>query len=488
MRINGSSDANGVDDPRGDDELPCRSPVFVLTASRSGSTLLRFILDTHPEFACPAETGVASACRQLAGTLDVLEVAGSGSSRPVESATTPSPAVLAAVRAPIDAAYARYLRRRGKRRWCDKSLDTYQFAEIIAQLYPDARFICLYRHCMDVIASGVETCPWGLHRFGFDTFVAQNPGNSVAAIGSYWLTFAQAVMAFEDAHPESCHRVRYEDLVTAPEKTAAAIFSFLGVEHVPGITAECFMNAHESEGAGDEKIWFTTEVTAESIGRGVAVPSGAMPLPIRRAVNEVLRKLDYRTVEEDWNFPVGRVDPRAPQDSDGDTAAGRPVPADTPATQHREEIGTAVRAVRAAMESADDARRREISVHWPTVAGSTVALVVRSADGAHEELRSRFEPMPGASPGKDGNGSDEPTAVIIAGPATWQSLLAHKTNLVTEMTSGRLRCLNKRDAYRLRSDELHAVAELLGLAQIPVARPLTVPVACTPNGDALALH
>ena len=34
----------------------CRDPVFILTASRSGSTLLRFILDTHPDFACPPET------------------------------------------------------------------------------------------------------------------------------------------------------------------------------------------------------------------------------------------------------------------------------------------------------------------------------------------------------------------------------------------------------------------------------------------------
>jgi len=28
-------------------------PVFILTASRSGSTLLRLILDTHPAFSCP---------------------------------------------------------------------------------------------------------------------------------------------------------------------------------------------------------------------------------------------------------------------------------------------------------------------------------------------------------------------------------------------------------------------------------------------------
>jgi hypothetical protein len=31
-------------------------PVFVLCMARSGSTLLRFLLDAHPELACPPET------------------------------------------------------------------------------------------------------------------------------------------------------------------------------------------------------------------------------------------------------------------------------------------------------------------------------------------------------------------------------------------------------------------------------------------------
>jgi Sulfotransferase family len=485
MRLYDSSDINGSQ--CADNGLPCRSPVFILTASRSGSTLLRFILDSHPELACPAETSVASACRQLIGTLDVLETAGSGQSQSVMSAASPSPTVLASVRSVIDAAYGRYLRRRGKRRWCDKSLDTYQFAEIMAQIYPEARFICLYRHCMDVIASGVETCPWGLHRYGFDPFVAQNPGNSVAAISSYWLACAQAVMAFEEAHQESCHRVRYEDLVTEPEQTVAAIFSFLDVKQVPGITGECFLNPHEGEGPGDEKIWFTTEVSAQSLGRGVTVPAGAMPLPIRQAVNELLVKLDYRLVDDEWNNAIDRVDPRVHPDTDAATDASIPADAPVPAdgriqayghaTPDRVETGAAVRAIRTRMESVDDSRRHKISAHWPTVAGSTVTLVVRSAGGVHEELRSRFESLPGT----DGNGSDEPVAMIIASPATWQSLLTHQTNLVTEMTSGRLRCQNKRDAYRIRSDELHAVAELLGLAQIPVARTLNSEAPAAPQ-------
>ena len=40
-------------------------PVGVLTCARSGSTLLRFILDSHPELACPPETGVVDLCTKI---------------------------------------------------------------------------------------------------------------------------------------------------------------------------------------------------------------------------------------------------------------------------------------------------------------------------------------------------------------------------------------------------------------------------------------
>jgi hypothetical protein len=56
-------------------------------------------------------------------------------------------------------------------------------------------------------------------------------------------------------------RIRYEDLVTAPEETVSAMFEFLGVAQIPGITRECFKIQHESNGPGDEKSWFTGQVT-----------------------------------------------------------------------------------------------------------------------------------------------------------------------------------------------------------------------------------
>jgi hypothetical protein len=46
--------------------------------------------------------------------------------------------------------------------------------ELLVRIYPEARFLCLYRHPMDVIASGIEACPWGLN--GYGDFEQAHPG------------------------------------------------------------------------------------------------------------------------------------------------------------------------------------------------------------------------------------------------------------------------------------------------------------------------
>ncbi len=455
------------------------SPVFVLTASRSGSTLIRFLLDSHPDLVCPPETAIASACAALGHSWEMLENTGTGSTRKITDPISLSPLAAGAVRSAIDQAYGAYLRRTGKKRWCDKSLDTYQFADIIAQVYPDAQFICLYRHCMDVIASGVETCPWGVHRYGFDPFVAQYPGNSIAAIGAYWLTCTQAVMAFQEKHPERCHQLRYEDLVNTPEETAAAIFSFLDMPPAPDIARDCFRTPHAGDGPGDEKIWFTDRINADSVGRGVVVPAAGLLPPLRQAINETLAQLGYRQVEDGWNDALGPVDPRVrpwpTTEHRQSEPAGETLPAAGPdgAPSHADVTSTA-HDVAARLLERYDAVRSTIAERWPAVAGSQMRLVVQVPGGYRKDVRLSFGQEIAAdgviADGVPVKGAAEFAAALVGSPVTWRSLLDRKTNLITEMTTGRLRCINKRDGFRIRSDEVHAVATLLGLAHIPVAR------------------
>ncbi len=45
---------------------------IIIGAPRSGTTLLRFMLDSHPELAIPPETGFLAVCAQLADKGDAL--------------------------------------------------------------------------------------------------------------------------------------------------------------------------------------------------------------------------------------------------------------------------------------------------------------------------------------------------------------------------------------------------------------------------------
>jgi hypothetical protein len=225
-------------------------PALVLTVSRSGSALLRFILDASlPSW-------------------DMLENVGSGWQRLVTERALLLTDVPQTVR------------------------DSPLSADLLAETCPQARFVCLYRHCMDVIASGPEA----VGSSGFCPYVTRYPGNTVAAIGSYWADTADMMLAFEDSHPGRCHRVRYEDLATAPAETAASLLSFLGLQ-----------------------ASFTALGDADAIGRGVNVPGRALPPRLREQINQSLATLGYRGVGEDWSDKPGPLDPRLSVGTGGST-------------------------------------------------------------------------------------------------------------------------------------------------------------------------
>lgn len=434
------------------------APIFVLSPARSGSTLLRFILDSHPDIACPPETNVALACRYLVNTWRILESARPGETTPI------SDYILAATREAIDAAFGHYLLSAGKSRWCDKSPDSCWDARLLSRLYPEAKFICLYRHCMDVIASGTESRPWGIgQRIGFETdsFAAQYPGNTVAATGAYWLSHVQKIMEFEESRPERCHRVRYEDMVTAPEETTVGIFSFLGVTQVPGITEECFQIRHEGSNPGDKKIWFTNKITAGSMGRGIKVPASLLPPRMRDDINQLLEKLEYRTIDNSWNEVVGSIDPRAERDGFVNAADSHRSP-DNPA------LNATVSKLSDKLSSWSDEELSVLRECWPFLSGQDILLVVQDADGDHQALRWSFDDasmtLQSATDIRRQEDGQDKSVALIADPDTWQALLTGAANLDVERKAFRLR--QSRD---IRWEELRAVGALLGLSPVPAS-------------------
>jgi hypothetical protein len=440
------------------------APVFVLTAARSGSTLLRFMLDTHPELVCPPEMGVAAAVAQLARMWSVAEGKDGAGVVPLLSPEHVTERAAAAIRAAIEAAFQPYAETSGKLRWCDKSLDTVMCPDLIAKIWPDAKFICLYRHVMDVVASGLEACPWGLDGFGFDRYSSQYPTNNVAAVGAYWVGSIGRIIDFEKKIDDRALRVRYEDLVADPESVASRIFSFLGLPEVPGISDSCFTSAHDANGPSDPKIWFTKEVSVASVGRGSDVPANRLPPILRSSINEALAELGYVTVEDDWNSEHRRIGLRITQAED---MQADPAGADRAASDESWKDPD-LEAVADLMEVRDKgiapALLDEITRRWPVLAGRTLGATLIGTSYGIEEFKWTMPGHPAQAPSDD---CAEEDTVLSAPASLWRNLLDGSGNVWVELQAGRLLVRGPITPSGIRPPEIHAIGVLLGLAQLP---------------------
>jgi hypothetical protein len=447
--------ANGSDAPQFAGR-PARSPgppVFVLCNGRSGSTLLRFLLDAHPDLACPPETNLPAMAGQLATVWSLIEGAPLSAERGDEPPVIPD-AAIAGARRTMDEMTASYLARRGKKRYCDKSLGTARFAQLLLRIYPEAKFLCLYRHPMDMIASGIEACPWGLSGYGFDPYVASTPGNVVWALARFWVDGAGAILAAQEQLAASCHRVRYEDLVSDPEEVAADIFEFLGVPQDPGISGRCFSPERERFGPADYKIWHTSQISTGSVGRGWSVPAGMIPPPVMQAMNELTDKLGYLLVDENWGTAAVPTDLRVPDGEARVTAAGDAgEPPETPAVSD---------SLKAGLSRIDGAFSRR----WDPCSAESFTVVATPTAGAAGRRGHRWRVDLASRTVTAATSAEDETAWDIVGSAeAWRAVLIGQTNLGVAMRRCELRYCDTGEAGPVVADlRIGMVADLLGIA------------------------
>jgi hypothetical protein len=437
-------------------------PVFVLCMARSGSTLLRFVLDAHPDLACPPETSLPALCGQLAVVWSLIEGAPLSEVRGDVPPAVPDPAV-AGIRHMVDLMTGSYLGRRGKRRFCDKSLGSARFADLLVRAWPGARFLCLYRHPMDVIRSGLDACPWGLNGYGFDAYIGSSPGNAVLALARYWLDNAQAIAAAEERFPDRCHRVRYEDLTAAPAAAAAGIFGFLGVDPVDDIEQRCLAADHEQFGPGDHKIWHTAAITTGSVGGGESVPTGLIPPPVLEGINELAGRLGYVPVDETWGTADApaelRADVAVPDAAGTGNGSGSAAPA----------VSLLAGRLREALAGIDAA----FQAQWARCLDGGFTVAVRSPGGRDErcwqvDLAGRRL----VEADQDTEGEDAPEWGVVGSPRAWESVLSGERNLSAALRACELRYCDTGDAQIAATGaRIAMLSQLLGLTPRDRAQP-----------------
>ena len=175
------------------------APAFILCTVRSGSTLLRVLLDSHPQIHSPHELHL----------------------RYISVAVDRDFADKALVEIGLDATHLRYLlwdrllhrelATSGKRLLVNKTPSDVFIAEDIRACWADARFIFLLRHPGSIARSRQAARP-------------QDSGERNAEMV---LRYGRALERARRAHDGLT--VRYEDLAADPAVTTQAICAFLGV-------------------------------------------------------------------------------------------------------------------------------------------------------------------------------------------------------------------------------------------------------------------
>jgi hypothetical protein len=195
---------------------------FVVGVPRSGTTLLRLMLDAHPALAVPPETqfapAIIKACDdQEVSAERVMEIL-VAHPRWADLELDPE-AVLGRWRAiePLTAGdalrsiYVAYAERAGKPRWGDKSPPYLKYMLEIQGVLPEARFVHLIRDGRDVALSirGLGLAPEG-----------------AAEAAAWWrdrVSHARALAPLVNHYLE----VRFEDLVQEPERTLNRVCEFI---------------------------------------------------------------------------------------------------------------------------------------------------------------------------------------------------------------------------------------------------------------------
>jgi len=185
-------------------------PIFVVGCQRSGTTMLRLMLDSHSRISCGPET------RFLA---DLERIVGADWKRLAQYGFTQEE-WLERIATFFDGIQSDYAASRGKARWADKSPRYALSLDFVTRLFPDAQVVHVIRDGRDVAVSHRK-------RFGY--------WSSVKSSVKWPRYIAAARLAGAGLPADRYHELRYEDLVTDGEKTLRTLFEFLEEPWEPAV-------------------------------------------------------------------------------------------------------------------------------------------------------------------------------------------------------------------------------------------------------------
>jgi len=201
------------------------APFFIVGCGRSGTTLLRTMLNQHSQVAIPLESlfiadylraapdTPAATFRQL--ILKEYELSEWG----IPFAPADFEGCVTAKEF-IDRAHDIYARHFGKTIWGQKTPRFVRYGRLLKRHYPEARFINVIRDPRAVVSSLIRS---NVHH------------SNVYFAARRWLRDVQAGLALQEDYPGDAISIQYETLVKSPEDTLRQVCAFLKIDFEPGL-------------------------------------------------------------------------------------------------------------------------------------------------------------------------------------------------------------------------------------------------------------
>jgi protein-tyrosine sulfotransferase len=201
-------------------------PIFVVGCQRSGTSLLRRILDSHPSIACPPESKFILPLEELVRDPQAL--------RGLDSMGFTRQEVMNRLRSFVVSFFQDYALAKGKERWADKTPNYVDCLPFLDEIFAgEARYIVIVRHPFDVCLSFEHA--------------AEKSGQPMPAIQShiagatdfragacaFWNRQNRKISEFVPHVAGRAVSLDYELLTSQPEPVLRQMFDFLDIPWSP---------------------------------------------------------------------------------------------------------------------------------------------------------------------------------------------------------------------------------------------------------------
>jgi putative sterol carrier protein len=267
-------------------------PIFIVHLPGRRPEILLRALDAHGEIYCPPELQLANLLYEYTRVIEKLCEGHPPSLKPA--------LLNQRLRREVTRSVERMMKMAspGRNLWCEQSASTLEHLSLVQLYYPEARFICVHRHCLDFVGAAMEAMRYEFSDAAYEREILRNSKvNGFQTLAAYWCEQTQRMADFEKQNPKQCFRIRYESLIFESEKAISNLFSFLQLTHDAGVLRRVLSPLRKAGVAGQIK----EPEEKFSVGRGQSLPLRGIALATLEQLNGLLREMGYDEVRSDWN-------------------------------------------------------------------------------------------------------------------------------------------------------------------------------------------